>query len=197
LERSLRRTSTFQAAKAFDEKTQESKMQELPRLSFFEMPWGSDYSKNVNTTLAAMFQKTFERIALPEDAIRNIDYNKDARTDGFTFKLRNCYYTAQPISTIAGFKLRIDGEAISPDSISLIVRGARIRVPDAPTINEIWWRFGEVLDVHVEKPGGLQQGSHEMSLTIRMRTVFDYGMRLTDIKKPGVEVSTKRSMKVA
>ena len=67
-------------------------MQELPKLTFFEMPWGGDYSKNVNLTLAAMFQKTFERIALPEDMIRNSDYNKDARSDGFTFKLRNCYY---------------------------------------------------------------------------------------------------------
>lgn len=172
-------------------------MQELPRLTFFELPWGTDYSKNVNTALASMFQETFERTALPEDVLRNIDYDQDTQTDGFTFKLRNCYYTAQPVSTIAGFDLRIDGQSFPADSISLVVRGARIRIPDAPTIHEIWWRFGEVLDVYVQKPGGLEPGSHEMALTLRMRTVFDYGMRLTDLKKPGVEVSTTRTMKVA
>jgi hypothetical protein len=172
-------------------------MQELPKLTFFEMPWGTDYSKNVNVSFASMFQKTFERIALPEDMLRNIDYNKDTQIDGFTFKLRNFYYTAQPVCTIAGFNLRIDGEIFPSDSISLIVRGERIRVPDAPTIQEIWWRFGEVLDVYVEKSKGLKPGSHEMSLTIRMRSVFDYGARLTDLKKPGIEVSTKRLMRVA
>ncbi len=171
-------------------------MQQTPRLTFFEMPFGSDFTKTVNPSLVTMYQKTFERIGFPEDLIHNTDYNKDSRDDGFTFKLRNFYYTAQPVSTLAGFNLRINGEPIPAASVSLIIRGERIRIPDAPTIHEIWWRFGEVVDIYVEKAGGLKPGSHEVELSIRMRTVFDYGMRLADLKKPGLEVATKRTMKV-
>lgn len=116
-----------------------------------------------------------EEIMLTQINIRNIDSNKDGKNDGFQFDMRNPFYTATPISCIKGLKLKVDGEEIASDKITLIIRGQEIPLNKAYTFHEIWWHIGETLSVLVEKPGGLKPGKHKLEGELILRTTVTYG----------------------
>jgi len=116
-----------------------------------------------------------ERILLPGDVIRSIDLDKNGKVDGFSFEMANPFYTAESIASVKTIHLKVDGDEVPPGRISLFVRDQRIRLEDAKSMHEIWWGFGEVISVFVEKPGGLTKGKHELECTLRMRTTIAYG----------------------
>lgn len=116
------------------------------------------------------FRLLAERVMLPNREIRNVDVDGDNQPDGYQFDIVNPFYTAEPVSAIKDFTLKIDGKQVALEEISLIVREQRIKMETAPTIHEIWWRFGEVAQIFVKKPGGLKKGPHEVEITLKMRT---------------------------
>jgi len=118
----------------------------------------------------AAFKRMADRLLLPDRIIRNMDVNKDGEIDGFQFNICNPFYTAEPVSSIRSIQLKIDGDEVDTEKTSLIIRNQRIKIKDAPTVYETWWRFGEVSSVLVEKPGGLTLGKHQLEINVRMRT---------------------------
>jgi len=118
-----------------------------------------------------------ERILLPSSIIRNIDLdlNRNGKVVGFSFEMANPFYTAESIASVKTIHLKVDGDEVPPGRISLLVRDQRIRLEDTKSMHEIWWGFGEVISVFVEKPGGLTKGKHELECTLRMRTTIAYG----------------------
>ena len=116
-----------------------------------------------------------ERILLPNDILKNVDINKDGKVDGYKFDIANPFYTAESIASVNDVKVKIDQEDIPSEKIDLLVRGQRIKMKDAKTINEVWWGFGEVISVFVEKIGGISKGKHELDVILQMRTTITYG----------------------
>lgn len=116
-----------------------------------------------------------ERVMIPDKTIRNIDTDGDGNVDGFQFDFKNPFYTAQPISAIRDFSLKVDGEKPDPRKVTLNIRGQEILASKAHTVYEIWIGLGEVISVFVEKPGGLKSGEHNMELILHMRTTIPYG----------------------
>jgi len=131
------------------------------------------------------------KVMLPDTSIRNVDIIGDGKVDGFQFKLRNPWYTAQPTSSIVDFVITVDGKKFDPEKITLIIRGQKIPLTKASTMWEISWRFPELIDVFVEKPGGLEIGDHELTCDIAMRETIDYGYPNSRISFP-----VKKIMKV-
>jgi len=116
-----------------------------------------------------------DRILLPNNALRNMDTNHDGKVNGFQFDIANPFYTAESLASINNITVVVDGEKFTPEKISLNVRGQRVRTEDASTMHEVWWGFGEVISVFVEKAGGLKKGNHEIDVTLLMRTTISYG----------------------
>jgi hypothetical protein len=116
-----------------------------------------------------------ERILLPNNIIKNVDRNQDGKIDGYKFDIANPFYTAESLASVNEIKAIVDGAKIDPDSINLLVRGQRIRMKDAATMHEVWWGFGEVISVYIQKIGGLKKGKHELDAILRMRTTITYG----------------------
>ena len=116
-----------------------------------------------------------ERILLPDNAITNVDLNHDTKIDGYAFNIANPFYTAESIASINTIELTVDNAVIDPNSISLLVRDQRIRLQDAKMMHELWWGFGGVISVFVEKPNGLNKGKHQIDCKLRMRTTISYG----------------------
>jgi hypothetical protein len=123
-----------------------------------------------------MIKNLANTIMVPDNTIRNVDADGDGMVDGFLFDFRNPFYTAEPISGIEGFLLKIDGESFDPEKIVLKVRGQEIMASRAKTVYEIWMTIGEVIPIYVEKSGGLIPGKHKMELTLRLRTTIPYGL---------------------
>ena len=107
--------------------------------------------------------------------IKNVDKNGDGKIDGYQFELGNPYYTANPISSISDFELSVDGEAIPLEKITYIVKEQEIDASKGHTFYDVSWGFADVMDVFIEKSGGLGQGNHDMSLVLKMRETIHYG----------------------
>ena len=116
-----------------------------------------------------------ERILLPDDELANLDLNHDKKIEGYSFNIANPFYTAESIASINTIEIEVDNEAVDSNSISLLVRDQRVRLQDAKTMHELWWGFGGVISVFVEKPNGLKKGKHEVDCKLRMRTTISYG----------------------
>lgn len=123
--------------------------------------------------------------------IKNVDRNGDGKIDGYQFQLGNPYYTANPISSISDFILSVDGEIVPSDKITFIVRGQEINANNAYTFYDVSWGFADVIEVFVQKLGGLRKGKHEVSLLLKMRETIHYGY--PDGKVP---FQAKRTMSV-
>ena len=116
-----------------------------------------------------------ERILVPETKITNIDYDHDDKIDGYAFQIANPFYTAESIASVNSIELAINGEKTNPKDISLLVRDQRIRLEDAKTMHEVWWGFGGLISVYVQKAGGLKKGAYTVDCNLRMRTTISYG----------------------
>ena len=116
-----------------------------------------------------------ERILLPQNEIKNIDINDDQEIDGYTFNMSNPFYTSQPISSVKSLEISLDGEIIEREKLKLIVRDQRISLMDAISMYDVWWKFGEVIQVYVEKKNGLKAGNYMVECVLKMRTTMAYG----------------------
>jgi 2-iminoacetate synthase ThiH len=116
-----------------------------------------------------------KRILLPNNIIKNVDINQDGKIDGYQFNISNPFYTAESLSSVKEIIATVDGEKINPEKINLIARGQGMRLKDVTTMHEVWWGFGEVISVYIEKTGGLKKGNHELDTILRMRTTISYG----------------------
>ena len=116
-----------------------------------------------------------ERILLPNNIIKNVDINKDGKIDGYQFDIANPFYTAESIASVNDIKAKVDEAKIPSEKIYLIARGQLIKMKNANTMHEVWWGFGEVISVYIEKIGGIEKGNHELDVILRMRTTITYG----------------------
>ncbi|MEM2913667.1 MAG: DUF6379 domain-containing protein [Candidatus Bathyarchaeia archaeon] len=117
-------------------------------------------------------QLVADLLLLPNKEMENVDLDGDGQIDGFQFELGNPLYTAQPLSSIRGFSLAINGEEIDPEKITFILRKNRINLKSVSTIPELWWRYGEIIHVFVEKPGGLKPGKYQVECSLTMTPAF-------------------------
>jgi len=111
-------------------------------------------------------------LMLPNKRIENVDVDGDGRIDGFQFDLGNPLNTAQPMSAIKDLSLRVDGEKIDPKKITLILRKNRVSLKNASTIPELWWGYGELISVLVEKADGLMRGKHQVECSLCITPAF-------------------------
>src|SRR3712207_2466009 len=88
--------------------------------------------------------------------------------DGFGFGARLNWYRALPLSSI-GLTLRVDGEQVDPASITFVVDGESHALPDLPRRHDRMWFVADSAEVRVARPGGLEPGQHEISLSIASR----------------------------
>ena len=113
-------------------------------------------------------------VMLPSEKVENVDFTQDGNLDGFIFKIRNPFYSALYVSAIVDLKVILNEEKINSDKMTLIIRGQRIKVPNAITVTELYWRFGEIIEVYVEKKGGLKKGKYDFQCDLLYRCYLSY-----------------------
>ncbi len=135
---------------------------------------------------------------IPSKIIFNVDEDKDGKIDGFQFNFKpTLFYTAEPVGSIKDLIITIDGKKIDPKKVTLIVRGQRIGLTNAPTFHEIWMPIYEEISVFVDEPGGLEAGIHELECILHQTTTSVYGGDLKDAEgRPYKERYAKTIMTV-
>lgn len=91
--------------------------------------------------------------------------------DGFAFALRLNWYRALPLSSI-GLSVRIDGEPVADDDVTVSIDGERYRLTELAEVYDRFWFIVDAATVHVARPGGLGEGPHALSVTLRSRIPY-------------------------
>ena len=131
-------------------------------------------------TLMALLTADAQRIAFPTNIMERVTAPTGELT-GLKFRLRNTFYCAQPVSCISEISASIGGAQFAADHIHLILRDQVISAKYAPTFHELWWGFGEVLDILIDLGGSAGRnlpiiGRLNLELFLRMRTSISYGL---------------------
>jgi hypothetical protein len=130
--------------------------------------------------LMALLTADAQRIAFPTNIMEKVRAPNGELT-GLKFKLRNTFYCAQPVSCISEISVSLGNAQFAADHLCLILRDQVISARYASTFHELWWGFGEILDVLIDLSGHADRnlaaiGRLNLELFLRMRTSISYGL---------------------
>ncbi len=135
-------------------------------------------SNSKSRIVSEEFMKDVQLVAdlllIPYKKIKNVDVDGDGNIDGYRFDLGNPLYTAQPMSAIKDLIIVVNGENVDSNKISFILRKNKISLKNVTTINELWWSYGGLITVFVEKTGGLPPRKLELQCSLIITPAF-YG----------------------
>ena len=98
---------------------------------------------------------------------------KNGETIGFEMQTLITYYRAIPLSMLEYVHVSVDGEAVPDEDIRVSLDQIDwFTQKEAETVTTYKWEYGDPLYVRVLKEGGLSQGSHQVKLTVAVRTAY-------------------------
>jgi Domain of unknown function (DUF6379) len=126
----------------------------------------------------------FEKYMILENDVQNIVEN--GKITGFQFGARLPYYRGLGLSMVEDIGVKIDGQSIDTERISLSVHGNAYTLKQMETEANDRWEMGEVGYVSVKKDGGLSKGEHQLNLMLNLRISY--------LPFPAIRVSEKTIM---
>ena len=110
---------------------------------------------------------------LTEDGARSVW--EDGKKTGYAVNLTINYYRGLPLCCVDEITLVVDGETVPAEDMILQHNGREynyleILADDFPT--DFYWIFGEKLRVVIKKDGGIEQGRHNVRLTLGTRRSY-------------------------
>lgn len=93
---------------------------------------------------------------------------------GFELQTYITYYRGIPLSMVNDIGVEVDGAAIPREAVRCSVdRGEYwFTLDEMETVVAHKWEYGEPMIVRVAQPGGLSAGTHEVELTVNVRTAY-------------------------
>lgn len=94
---------------------------------------------------------------------------------GYCVNITINYYRGLPLCCVDHIILVVDGQTVNPEDMYVQTNGREYHYPDIlkddfPT--DFYWIFGDFLRVVVRKPGGIDQGRHNVKLTLGTRRSY-------------------------
>ena len=93
---------------------------------------------------------------------------------GFSFDLNNLSYRGIWLSTFEDIKIAIDDKEVPQDHIVLSVKGIKIPIRDLGGHSEVFWGAEDNCRLIVYQIGGLEPGSHHVSIDFVRRNDFGH-----------------------
>lgn len=101
-----------------------------------------------------------EKQVIQSVGFRNIV--SDGKVTGFQLKIRLPYYRGVFLSQIKVGSIVVDGEEITRDHILWRLNGSDYTWQEMLQARQVHWNPLELVTLIVDKPGGLQQGYHDL-----------------------------------
>ncbi|MBR2162180.1 MAG: hypothetical protein IJ924_07440 [Bacteroidaceae bacterium] len=101
-----------------------------------------------------------EKQVIQSVGFRNIV--SDGKVTGFQLKIRLPYYRGVYLSQVKVGSLVVDGEEITKDHILWRLGGSDYIWQEMLQARQVHWHPLELVTLIVDKPGGLQQGYHDL-----------------------------------
>ena len=93
---------------------------------------------------------------------------------GYMFKLNNLSYRGVWISTRENIRLKVDGEEVSHNDMSIQLRDFLCNVDETGNNTDVFWAAKDELWVIVNKVGGLSAGEHTLEIEVSKRNDFGH-----------------------
>ena len=93
---------------------------------------------------------------------------------GYKFRLNNMSYRGVWISTLENISLKVDGEEVSHNDMSIQLRDFLCNVDETGNNTDIFWAAKDACWVIVNKVGGLAPGEHTLEIEIAKRNDFGH-----------------------
>lgn len=99
--------------------------------------------------------------------------SENGKTVGFELQTNITYYRAIPLSMMEYVHVAVDGITIPDEDIRVSLDQIDwFTQKEAETVTSYKWEYGEPLYIRVLKEGGLSAGSHQVKLTVAVRTAY-------------------------
>lgn len=112
----------------------------------------------------------FDRYMLVEGSLRN--RTRDGEPDGFLVDVHYPHHCGIWLSIIEEIILTVDGEAIAPEAMQLVLDGVAHPVKTLTENTTDRWYFGQTGTLSVDHPQGLRRGPHEVWIKMALRVSF-------------------------
>jgi hypothetical protein len=112
----------------------------------------------------------YDKYLIVAEAFQNVVIHGEVY--GFQLGMRLPYYRGVVLSLIGKTNLTVDGEAFSPEAMSVTLHGREFPISNLENEADEKWEFGEIGILTVRKPGGLKPGKHLVELDQHMKISY-------------------------
>jgi hypothetical protein len=103
-----------------------------------------------------------EKEVVQHRGFRNVE--KDGEIIGFQVAIRQLGYRGAWLSQIRFDSVIVDGVEYREDVVTWTTSGIEYTVEEMKTLGRVMWPLNETAILTVKKPGGLEQGEHEVQV---------------------------------
>ncbi len=115
----------------------------------------------------------YERFLIVPDSLRNV--RRDGDVVGFEFDVRIGYYRGVRLAMVEEIEVTVDGETIPRERRRFAVGGRSFSFDEMETVTDVRWEFGDAATILVERPGGLEAGTHVVEVSEAIRIAYASG----------------------
>lgn len=109
----------------------------------------------------------FEKYMIVDDNLKNVV--KEGKVSGFQFGARLPYYRGVSLSMLEEIEVSIDGKVLPQDQVYLKIGDNTYDLKHREEELVDRWEMGDVVNLYIQKEGGLSKGSHDLGLKINIR----------------------------
>lgn len=114
----------------------------------------------------------FDNNVFIEGSCKNTVVNGAAA--GYEMQTHITYYRGIPLSMVNDIRVKTDGQEVPREDIRCSVDDGEywFTLDEMKTVTGHKWEYGEPMTVRVMKEGGLENGEHQVELTVIVRTAY-------------------------
>jgi hypothetical protein len=112
----------------------------------------------------------FDKYMICESGFKN--RRTTGEVSGFEFGARLPYYRGLGLSMVENIEVRLDDQPVPREQLRLKLRERTYTLTDLETAYEEVWEMGEVAQIQVLHPGGLNAGPHKIELAETLRISY-------------------------
>lgn len=99
---------------------------------------------------------------------------ENGKTVGYEMQTYITYYRGIPLSMVNDIRVKTDGKEVDRKDIRCSVDNGEywFTLDEMTTVVGHKWEYGEPMTVRVKQEGGLEKGTHQVQLTVIVRTAY-------------------------
>lgn len=99
---------------------------------------------------------------------------ESGKTVGYEMQTYITYYRGIQLSMVNDIRVKTDGKDVTRENILCSVDNGEywFKLDEMETVVGHKWEYGEPMTVRVKKEGGLEKGTHQVQLTVIVRTAY-------------------------